>query len=152
MHLGGAVVFCPVQGDRQVATEAAERLQAITRFEPTHRFVEHTMEDRGRHLVEHGADMIVAEDFPHLEQRPAVRCALPFEQPALIGEKRGALHEEDRERRHANVGHGVMTVAAVALVRRRSKDATQHCDRRFELLHAMVESISRSSRNKNLAN
>lgn len=109
------------------------------------------MEDRGRHGVEHRADMIVAGDFPHLEQRPAVRWALPFEQPALMGEKRWALHEEDRERRHADIGHGVMAVAAAPLVRRRGADATQRLAQRFELLHATVESMSRSVRNKNLA-
>src|ERR671911_10640 len=43
---------------------------------------------RGRHWVEHGADMVVGRDGGHAEQALAVRHLPPFLQRALVGEER----------------------------------------------------------------
>src|SRR5260221_879917 len=140
MHLGGAVVFGAVEGNQHVTAQTAERRQAIAGFKRPDRGVEHGLESAGRYGFEHCADVVVARDFGHLEQRLAVRAAAAFEQPALLREKRRALHEENRKRCHADIGHGVMDIAPASLVRQPGTDATHRRDERIEPLHAMVES------------
>jgi len=140
MHLGGAVVFGAVEGNQHVIAQTPERRQAIAGFKRPDRGVEHGLESAGRYRVEHCADVVVARDFGHLEQRLAVRAAAAFEQPALLREKRRALHEENRKRCHADIGHGVMDIAPASLVRQPGTDATHCRDERIEPLHAMVES------------
>lgn len=84
-----------------------------TGFEGANGLVEDGMEGRGRHRIEHGADVIGTGDFGHLEQCLAVRSALAFEQLALMGREGWTLHEENRERRHADIRNSIMAVAAV---------------------------------------
>ena len=143
MHLGGAVVFGAVEGNQHVIAQTPERRQAITGFKSASsvRIVASNTGwkapgDRGSSI----ANVVVARDFGHLEQRLAVRAAAAFEQPALLREKRRALHEENRKRCHADIGHGVVDIAPASLVRQPGTDATHRRDERIEPLHAMVES------------
>src|ERR1019366_3689063 len=54
--------------------------------------------------VEHQPDIVVAGDCRYPEQGLAVRPAMSFLQHPLMGKKRWASHEEQRERRHADIG------------------------------------------------
>src|SRR5439155_307051 len=67
---------------------------------------------RGMHWVEHGADMVVGRDGGHAKQALAVRHLPPFLQCALVGEERLALHEEQRKGRQADIRHAVGHLAA----------------------------------------
>jgi hypothetical protein len=72
---------------------------------------------------------------------------LAFEQLALMGEKRRALHEEDREGPHPDVRHGELAVAPAPFVRQAGADAAHGRDERFKQFHAMVESVFSFPRN-----
>jgi hypothetical protein len=141
------MVLGAVERDQYVATEAAQGGQASVRFERAHGFLERRMEQRRLDRIKHGADVVVARDVDHLEQRMAIRAALAFEQLALMGEKRRALHEEDREGPHPDVRHGELAVAPAPFVRQAGADAAHGRDERFKQFHAMVESVFSFPRN-----
>jgi hypothetical protein len=67
--------------------------------------------------IQYGADVAVGGDPGYLEQALAVRSSMPFLELTLMREKGRALHEEDRERRHADVGHRIDGVLPPARVR-----------------------------------
>ena len=152
MNLGGAVVLRAVERDQHVIAEAAQGGQAAAGLQRMHRLFEQRMEEPWLDRIENGADVIVAGDVGHLEQRMAVRPALAFEQPALVREKRRALHEKDREGCHANIGHGEMAVAPVPPIRQSRAHAAHRVDERIKPSHSIVESVSQCRRNSEIAN
>jgi hypothetical protein len=56
---------------------------------------------------QHLADVVVAGDGGHAEQTLAVRAALPLRQGALMRQEGRTAHEEERERRQADVRHRI---------------------------------------------
>ena len=98
----------PVEGDQHAAAEALERGEhALDRDS----FVEHWIECGRRSAVQHQADIGVGRDGGHVEQGLAVRPAAALLQRALVREERGAAHEEQRKRGHADVGHPIDVVS-----------------------------------------
>src|SRR5919202_723156 len=77
--------------------------------------------------IQHLADVVVAGDGGHAEQGLAVRASLPRRQGPLMGQERRAAHEEQRERRQADVRHCVGTDGqrSFATVRQTGTDRTQ---------------------------
>jgi hypothetical protein len=143
--LAGTMVLGAVERDQHVATE--QRRAAKPPFASSARTLERRMEQRRLDRIKHGADVVVARDVDHLEQRLVIRAALAFEQLALMGEKRRALHEEDREGPHPDVRHCELAVAPAPFVRQAGADAAHGRDERFKQFHAMVESVFSFPRN-----
>ncbi len=106
------------------------------------RFEEQRIECPGRGAIQHLADMGVGRNGGHAEQGLAVRPAVSLGQRALMAQKRGASHEEHRERREADVGHRVFAVAAwpLAPVREAGANAFQFGDKGLQDRHAAIES------------
>jgi len=93
--------------------------------------------------IEHRADVVVGRDLVHRKQRLAVRAAAPALKRALLGQERRALHEERRERRHADVAHRIDAVVASPPVRQGRAQSPEARDERFER-HAKRESATAS--------
>ena len=72
---------------------------------------------RRRHAVEQLPDVVVAGDAGQAEQGVRVGAPALFGQRALVRQEGRGLHEEHRQRRHADVPHGVLPVATPARVR-----------------------------------
>jgi hypothetical protein len=89
------------------------------------RLGEHRMQQDRRGRVEHVSDVIVAGDLGDTEQAGAIGVPMAFLELALVGQEGRALHEEHRERRHAEVAHGIGRVDAAALVREPVQAASQ---------------------------
>ncbi len=70
-------IFGAVEGDQNVAAEPAEHAEAAARFECRQRGIERRIEVPRLDRVKHGANVIVAGDLVHREQRLAVRAASP---------------------------------------------------------------------------
>ena len=94
----------------------------------------------GRIAVEHLADVVVARNRRHAEQGLAVRPAVPLRQRPLVPQERRALHEEHRERRQADVRHGVAVARPLALVLKPGTDLFQFRQQFLQCAHAAVES------------
>ena len=109
--------FGAVQGDQRVAVQAAHGREAAARVEVLDERVERVVEVCRRHAVEQLPDVVVARDVRQAEQRVRVGPRAALGQRALVRQERRRLHEEHRQRRHADVGHGVAPVAAAARVR-----------------------------------
>ena len=84
--------------------------------------------------------MVVGGYLAQAEQRLAVGPAVAFAQLALIREEGGALHEEDRERRHADIGDRIGRVDPPALVGEACAALAQVTEEGFEALHMDLES------------
>ena len=69
------------------------------------RLDEQPIEGRGRGAIQHLADVIVAGDGGNAEQGLAVGASLSLRQDALMRQERRAAHEEQGERRQADVRH-----------------------------------------------
>jgi hypothetical protein len=67
---------------------------------------------------------------------------MPFFQPPLVSQKRGALHEKHRKRGHAEIRHAVLAVRAPAPVRKRSKAGSQYVEQVLHWPHCRSESDS----------
>jgi len=66
--------------------------------------------------VEHRPDVIVRRNFRHAEQSMAIGGLASFFERALVGQERLRLHEKQRKRRQADVGHRIRAVVALPLV------------------------------------
>jgi hypothetical protein len=73
--------------------------------------------------------------------------AVAFFQRALMRQERRTCHEEDRERRKADVGHRVvaLTPRPFALVRKTGADLAQPPDQLFNRAHPALESTMESA-------
>jgi hypothetical protein len=117
VDLGRAVVLGAIQRDQHARAQALEGREPARALQVTDHLVEHGKQVIGRDRVEHAADVAVTGDAAHPEQGVGVGAAVPGRKLALVGQKRGALGEEHRERGQAEVGHGVGGVVAPARVR-----------------------------------
>ena len=106
-----------VQGDQRPAVEAAHRFERAARVEVRGEGVELVVEVRRRHAVQELPDVVVARDAVEAEQGVRVGPRAALGQRALVRQERRRLHEEHRQRRHADVGHRVAPVAAAARAR-----------------------------------
>jgi hypothetical protein len=110
-----AEILRPVPGDQGSASQPTEGLpQGRPGQQRLHAF-ETGLQKRGIRLVQPVADIIVGGNSADPEQGLAVGATLAFLQPALIGQKRRALHEKHRESRNAEVGN--LDIAATPLSR-----------------------------------
>jgi len=98
------VVFGAIQRDQCPPAEARERREHPRRLD---RLDEQPIEGRRCGAIQHLADVIVAGEGGDAEQGLAVRAPLPRRQGPLMGQERRAAHEEQRERRQADVRHRV---------------------------------------------
>ena len=124
-----------VQGDQRAAVQAAHGREAAARVEIPGEGVELVVEVRRRHAVEQLPDVVVARDARQAEQRVRVRARAALGQRALVRQERRRLHEEHRQRRHADVGHGVAPVAAAAGIRHAREARPQPVEMAPEALH-----------------
>ena len=140
MDLARAEVLGPVERDQHASVEALERRQRVGGNR--HGLHEQPVEGRGRGAVQHHADIVVRRDRRHSEQRLAVRSAMALRQGALMGQERRAAHEEQRERRQADIRHRVGAIALRPLspVRKTGADLLQIRDQALQRAHASVES------------
>ncbi len=72
----------------------------------------------GRDRIEQIADVVVARSLCHPEQAPGVAASLRYLQISLGIQERRALGEEDRERPHGGIGHGILHVIPHAIIRK----------------------------------
>ena len=124
-----------VQGDQRAAVEAAHGREAAARVEVLDERVERVVEVRRRHAVEQLPDVVVAGDAGQPEQGVRVGPRAALGQRALVRQERRRLHEEHRQRRHADVGHGVAPVASAARVRHPGEAGPQPVELAREVLH-----------------
>ena len=115
----------PSSATGHAVVEAAHGRQAAVRVEVPDDGVELGVEVFRRHAVEQLPDVVVAGDAVEAEQGVRVAAATAFGQRALMCQERRRLHEEHRQRRHADVGHRVAPVAAAARVRQLGEARTQ---------------------------
>src|SRR5260370_19275399 len=110
MKLGRAVIFRAVEGDQHVTAEPAKRSEPAAALQQVKRRDQWRMKTFRRNPIQHVPNVIIARDFGHPEQRLAIRSPMPrpLRQMPLLGEKRQALHEEHRKRRHADIRHRVL--------------------------------------------
>ena len=122
--LARAEVLAAIQRDQQPSAQAMEPRQRPGCLDGPH---EECVKDCRRGAVQHQADVVVGGDCRHAEQGLAVGPALPPLQRPLVCQKRRASHEEQRERREADVGHGVvaLTARSLALVWKTGADRAQ---------------------------
>jgi hypothetical protein len=110
------VVFGAIERDQDMLAELPQGREPTMFFQLADDLAKEREELLGRHRIEQGADVVVGRDPRDAEQRLGIRAAVPFHQVTLVGQKRGALGEEDRERRQAELGHAVAPVGAGAPV------------------------------------
>ena len=132
-----------VQRDQRSPAQALERRQRPGSLD---RFEEQRVECRRGGAVQHQADVVVGGDRRHAEQRLAVRSAVAFLQRPLMRQERRASHEEDRERRQADVGHCIVAVTrrSLAPVRDTGTDLAQLLDQLRYGAHPALESTIES--------
>ena len=87
--------------------------------------VEHRMEPAGLNRVKLRADLTVAGDLGHPEQRLAVRAAPFLRQMALVFQKGRTLHEENRKRGEPEIRHFILRVGPGPLLGQRQAAAAQ---------------------------
>ena len=128
-----------VQRDQHAPVQALERRERPGRLD---RLEEQPVKRRRRGAIQHPADVVVARDRGHAEQRLAVRPAVALLQRALVRQERRAAHEEKRERRQADIGHREVALArrSLAPVGKTGTDAFQISDQVFKAGHPGSES------------
>lgn len=128
-----------IQRDQNPAIQASEWVEHAVRGD---RFEEQRIERHRRGAIQHLADIGVSWNGGHAEQGLAIRPAVSLFQRALMAQERGASHEEHRERRDADIGHGVLAVTAwpFALVRETGANAFQLSDQGLHDRHGAIES------------
>jgi hypothetical protein len=148
MELARAEMLGAVEGDQQPPAQPLERRQRVAFGERRQALHEQPVERRRRRPVEHRADVIVARDGGDPEQRLAVRAPVPFGEGALMRQKGGAAHEEQREGRGADIRHGIGALhrRPPALVRKAGADLSQLRYQALQRAHARVESCPRAGR------
>ena len=97
--------------------------------------LEQLVEAIRRHAVEQLPDMVVAGNPGQAEQGLGVGASPLFGQRALVRQERGRLHEEHRQRRQADVLHGVLPVAAPARVGQLGQARPQPVQMARQMLH-----------------
>ena len=118
MHLGGAMKLSAVQRDQASPAQPAKRLQS-SRLLSQHRQcrVKHSVERLRRNPVQTLANVVVARNPSHPEQRGRTAVAIAaLSHSPLVRQKRRRLHEEHRKGRHGNVAEAILRVPAAARI------------------------------------
>ena len=118
MHLGRAMKLGAVQRDQASPAQPAKRLQS-SRLLSQHRQcrVKHSVERLRRNPVQTLANVVVAQNPSHPEQRGRTAVAIAaLSHSPLVRQKRWRLHEEHRKGRHGNVAEAILRVPAAARV------------------------------------
>jgi len=136
-----AEVFRAVERDQNAATKPLEGRETSMLTQNAQGLIKGGLQVRGRHRVEHGPDMIVGWDGRHAEQAMAVRRFAAGLKLALVGEKRLALHEEQRKGRQADICHAVFHVAAPLVGKGRASRANT-VQKALKYLHAGLDHTS----------
>src|SRR5277367_5962246 len=146
-----AEILAAIQRDEHPFAQALEACQRPGLLDGSH---EQPVERRRGGTVQHQADVVVRGDRRDAEQGLAVRPALAALPCPLVLQEGGATHEEQRERRQADVGHAVVAGAArsLALVGKTGADRVQLGDEGLDHTHTDVESTSEPQYKKNLPN
>src|SRR5258708_525689 len=115
-----AEVFRAVEGNQYALAKPSEVRKAAALLPGPNSYVEDREKAIRPNGIEHGANGIVPWNAAHLEQRLTVRAATPgtLRQSALMRQEGWALHEEHGKRRHAKVGHRVVHILSLSLVRK----------------------------------
>ncbi|MGA2291602.1 DUF2927 domain-containing protein, partial [Bradyrhizobium sp.] len=144
MDVLGAEIFRSIQGDQHMIPQPTKSIQAVGhRFQRRDRIGKHRMKPFRLCRIQHVANMVVAGDLGDPEQALAVRTPVPLLQPQLMRQKRGALHEKHRERRHPDVAHRVGHVRSSALVRKCFQAPSQRTEEGLKGPHPHTEADSR---------
>lgn len=153
MDLARAVVLGPVQRDQHPPAQTLERRQRIGGGDGLHSLEVQPVEFGRGGAIEHQPHVIVAGNCRCPEQRLAVRAAMPLFQSSLVGQKRRATHEKQRERRHADIGHRVPALLhrPLAPVGKTGADRPQLGNVAFKHAHAAVESRPNPARKPEVA-
>jgi hypothetical protein len=144
MQLGRAVIFGAVEGDQHVMAEPAKRRESAAALQQVKRRDQWRMKTFRRNPIQHVPNVIIARDLGHPEQRPAIRSPMPrpLRQVPLMGEKRRALHEEHRKRRHADIRYRVLAVLAAAPVRQPGAGLAHPRYQALKRSHTQLESAA----------
>ena len=144
MDLARAVVLGAIERDQQASVQALERRQRIGGGEGLQGVEERSVERRRRGAVQHLSDVVVGRDRRHAEQRLAVRAAVALGQNALMRQERRAAHEEQRERRQADIRHriGAGGRRSLAPIGKTGADRPQIRYQALQRAHAMGESCA----------
>ena len=105
IDLVGTEILGAVEDDQLMLAGLAEGGQAAGLLQFRQYGVERRMQQRRVGRIQHVTDVVVAGDFVQPEQGFAVRSRLALLQLSLVCQEGRALHEEHRERRHADIGH-----------------------------------------------
>jgi len=100
-------IFGSVQGDQRAAAKALELFHAALLPQRRNHLIERGLQMRRMNRVEHRPDVIVRRNFRHAEQSMAIGGLASFFERALVGQERLRLHEKQRKRRQADVGHRI---------------------------------------------
>ena len=73
-----AKILRAIHGDQRMAAKAGQRRQGARRLHRRQRLVEQSMQAGRLDAIEHIADMIVAGNVVHSQQRLAIRAAWPI--------------------------------------------------------------------------
>ena len=130
-----AMVLGPIQGDQNTPVKALEIPKTSARLKRFERVREHPIKGHRRHWIKHVADVIVRRDLLHAEQARAIRALPPTLKRSLMGQKRRALHEENRKRRKTDIRHRVLTIATSPLVLKGRAHLSQRTDQVIKNSH-----------------
>ena len=131
-----------VQREEPGVLDRAHGLQQARLIEGAVEFVKQTEQMVRRDRIQRLADVIVRGDAPDLEQRASIVLPLDLFHVLLKAQERGALGEEDRERRQGDIRHRELCVVARAPVRETGDDAPPTFD---ELIEATRIHASRNA-------
>ncbi len=141
MDLLGIMILGAIERDQHASAKAAEPVQStVDPPELLDGFGEDRVQQVWGGWVEQIADVIVVGDFVDAEQAGAVGSAVALREVSLMRQKGWALHEEHRERRHADVAHSIGRVDASPLVRQSVQAAAQRFEQGLEQTHDSHES------------
>lgn len=140
MDLVRAVEFAAVERDQEPSVKDVPAVQATALLQFGDDVGKHRVKQGRFDRLELGADLTVAGDFAHAKQCFAIRAALAGFQMALVGQERGALHEEQGEHAKREIGHGIGRVAAQPLIRQSLAPTAQGSEEAVLDRHRLVES------------
>jgi hypothetical protein len=135
-----AEIFGSIERDQRASAEALERLHAASLPQYRNHLIKRGLQMRGMDGIEHRADVIVGRNIRHAEQSVTVGGLASFLQRTLVGKKRLRLHEKQRKRRQANVGHRIHDILALPLVGKGAASVAQAANQVVEKLHGNGES------------
>jgi len=113
----GVEIFGPVQGDEDMISQPPERVEAaVHALQDCDRLDKDRIKQLRLRRIQHVPDLIVGGNPRYIEQGLAIRTCMLVLKPPLMIEKRRALHEKRRKRRHPEIGHPIGRIRPATLV------------------------------------